>query len=342
MLEFWNRVIAKTPLTAKTAVNNMTISGIQEPDSERCILAPINSRTVLKITGPDSAKFMQGQFTCNLQEVNDSQFRMGACCNAKGRMIANFTLSKHNDTFLMAIDESLAKPIQAHLKKYKVFFKTEIQTSSYIMTGVKGSNASALLTDIFGGCPSEDFGQFSFDQGIVTQLPYNAGYEVWLAPESAEHIIEQLLSKASFGDDQFWPLNLIGHGLGQLTLENTETHIPQMLNLDLIGGISFNKGCYTGQEIVARMQYLGKSKRNMYLISVDAEAVVACEIFTADSKSAVGVIINAQTIGSTTTALAIMENKHIDAPLFLGENIGNSVELLSLPYNPKRHPQDTD
>ncbi|MFT6260656.1 MAG: folate-binding protein YgfZ [Bermanella sp.] len=339
MLEFWNLITTKKPFTA---ADQMIISGTQESNSELCVVAPIKNRTVLKIAGPDSAKFMQGQFTCNLQEINGTQFRLGACCNAKGRMIANFTLSKHGDEFLMAIDESLAEPLQTHLKKYKVFFKTEIQTSDYVMAGIKGLNASALLTDTLGGCPNQDFGQYSFDQGIVTQLPYNAGYEIWLAPESAEEIIEQLISKASFADDQFWPLNLITHGLGQLTLENTELHIPQMLNLDLIGGISFSKGCYTGQEIVARMQYLGKSKRNMYLVSVNAEVAIADEIFTADSKSAVGVIINAQTIGSASTALAVMENKHIGASLFLATNLGNSVQLLSLPYNPKNDSQDTD
>ncbi|MFT7109279.1 MAG: folate-binding protein YgfZ [Psychrobacter glaciei] len=342
MSEFWNRVIAKTPLTAQTTVEQLIVLAIKQTDPNPCVLAPIDNRTVLSITGPDSAKFMQGQFTCNLQEITDTQFRLGACCNAKGRMIANFTIGKHSDGFLMAIDKSLAEQLQAHLKKYKVFFKTEFQASNYVMAGIKGANASALLTNILGGCPTEDFGQYSFKQGIVTQLPYNAGYEVWLMPDSAEQIIEQLLSKALFADSQYWPLNLISNGLGQLTLENTEAHIPQMLNLALIGGISFNKGCYTGQEIVARMQYLGKSKRNMYLITVEGETPVGGEIFTADSKSAVGVIINAVTLGLTTTALAVIENKHIETPLFIPSNLGNSVELLSLPYNPKYHSQDKD
>jgi folate-binding protein YgfZ len=342
MSEFWNSVIAKTPLATQTTAEPLVSPGIKQTAPSPCVLAPINNRTVLTITGPDSAKFMQGQFTCNLQEINDKQFRLGACCNAKGRMIANFTIGKHSDEFLMAIDKSLAEPLQAHLKKYKVFFKTDIQASNYVMAGIKGASAAALLTDIVGGCPTEDFGQYSFEQGIVTQLPYNAGYELWLMPESAEHIIEQLLSKASFTDSQYWPMNLMSNGLGQLTLENTEAHIPQMLNLAIIGGISFNKGCYTGQEIVARMQYLGKSKRNMYLITVQAEASVGDEIFTADSKSAVGVIINAQTLGLTTTALAVIENKHTETPLFIAANLGNSVELLSLPYNPKYHPQDKD
>jgi folate-binding protein YgfZ len=338
MSELWNSVTAKTPLTAQTTVEPL----IKQTDPNPCVLAPINSRTVLSITGPDSAKFMQGQFTCNLQEITDIQFRLGACCNAKGRMLANFTICKHRNGFLMAIDKTLTEPLQAHLKKYKVFFKTEFQASNYVMAGIKGANASALLIDILGGCPTEDFGQYSFEQGIVTQLPYNAGYEVWLMPESAEQIIEQLLSKASFADSQYWPLNLITNGLGQLTLENTEAHIPQMLNLALIGGISFNKGCYTGQEIVARMQYLGKSKRNMYLITVRAEVSVGDEIFTAESKSAVGVIINAQTLGLTTTALAVIENRYTETPLFMASNLGNSVELLSLPYNPMYHSQDKD
>jgi folate-binding protein YgfZ len=332
MSDFWNPIIANTPITAT----------VDDNETAACTMAPIVNRTVLSISGPDSAKFMQGQFTCNIQEINGSQFSHGACCNAKGRMVANFTLSKHNDDYLMAIDESLADVLTAHLKKYKVFFKTDIQITDYVMVGVKGPSASTVLTQVLGGCPTGDFGQYSFDQGLITQLPFGAGYECWLSAETAQASIDTLLEYSHFADSQYWPLNFISHGLVQLTQKNSETYIPQMINLGEVGGISFNKGCYTGQEIVARMQYLGKVKRNTYLVAIKSESPMAGELFTADSKSTIGVIISSHTSAGTIKALAVIENKYVDTPLFLGTNQGIPVELLSLPYNPQNDPQNPD
>jgi folate-binding protein YgfZ len=332
MSDFWNPIIANTPITA----------AVDDNETAPCTLAPIVNRTVLSISGPDSAKFMQGQFTCNVQEIDQIRFRHGACCNAKGRMVANFTLSKHNDAYLMAIDESLADVLTAHLKKYKVFFKTDIQSTDYVMVGLKGPNASTVLTQVLGGCPTEDIGQYSFDQGLITHLPFGAGYECWLSAETAQASIDTLLEHSQFADSQYWPLNLISHGLVQLTHQNSETYIPQMINLGETGGISFNKGCYTGQEIVARMQYLGKVKRTTYLISVASEAHITDELFTSDSKSAIGVIISSSIFDGTTTALAVIENKYAETPLFFASNQGIPIELLSLPYSAKYDPLNTD
>lgn len=309
-----------------------------------CELFPITNRRVLSVQGVDSAKFMQGQFTCDINEITTSQYRHGACCNAKGRMVANFTLVKQGDDYLLALDTDAANALQAHLKKYMVFFKSDLNPTDYVMAGLKGPHAKDVLTKVFGGAPNEkhDYAQFSFEGGIVTQLPFQAGYEIWLSPEHANECIQTLLAHCSLSGSEQWLGNLIQHGLPLLTQASVETQIPQMINLAQIGGISFSKGCYTGQEIVARMQYLGKLKRHLYQISIQSGSIDSEDsLYTPDSKSPVGTIINAVKQGEASLALAVIEDKHLQNPLFADSDLGTAVELLSLPYNPQEDPQNT-
>lgn len=308
------------------------ISSAQQTKAQYSV-SPIINRQVLAVKGPDSAKFMQGQFTCNVATLNEESFTHGACCNAKGRMVANFTLVKQNDDFLLALDSSLADALQDHLKKYRVFFKCTFELSKYVMLGVKGPDAQKYLTEIFGGCPTDAFNQYAFEGGVIIQLPFEAGYELWISPEQASIKIPELVHNGSLNDAHAWPLNLIEHGLPQLTLANLEKHIPQMINLGVTGGVSFNKGCYTGQEIVARMQYLGKMKRHMYLLSIGNHDVVAGDdVYVENGTSPVGTIINSHNNGK---ALAVIEDKHLQSPLFIGSNLSIAAKLLSLPYDPK-------
>lgn len=301
-----------------------------------CAAYPIQNRTVLSLKGVDSAKFMQGQFSCDMNKVTHETFTHGACCNAKGRMVANFTIAKQEDDFLLAIDSSLAESLQNHLKKYMVFFKSTLAPSDYVLTGIKGDNAEAILTDVFGGCPAQAFAQYHFSGGLITQLPFDAGYELWLSPELAASKLPSVIERCAVLTHTAWPLNLISHGLPQLTLENLEAQIPQMLNLGLVGGISFSKGCYTGQEIVARMQYLGKMKRHMYRLDVKGTTIQpGDDVYTKDAKSPIGTVINCVTINGSCQALAVLEDKHLDSPLFIGSDLSTSAELLSLPYDPQ-------
>jgi folate-binding protein YgfZ len=335
MSDYWTATLAQTP-ESKAAEETL------------CTLYPITNRSVLLAHGVDTAKFMQGQFTCNLSEISETAFRHGACCNAKGRMVANFTLAKSNqdNAYLLALDSSMSEALQAHLKKYMVFFKSKLEATDYVMTGIKGEQACSLLTDMFGGCPNQDYGQYTFDGGLITQLPFNGGFEIWLTPEKAQKALPILMANTTLASVQSWPKNLIQTGLPQLTHANIEVHIPQMLNLALLQGISFNKGCYTGQEIIARMQYLGKMKRHMYLVSIQGfNTVSGCSLYTANAKSPVGTVINAVVNNDPdnvhTLALAVIEDKHLGAALFADSALGTAVELLSLPYDPQCDPQNT-
>ena len=298
---------------------------------------PIQDQQLITVTGPDSAKFMQGQFSCNLSEVTESQYRRGACCNAKGRMVTSFNLAKYGEDYLISMNEGLAETALAHLKKYMVFFKTQMTANDWVTVGIKGPKAESAISQIMGNTPDSDFAQVQSDKGIAIKLPFEAGYELWLEEASASTVLRELTSEYPLTHKTLWSENLITHGLAQLTPETTESLIPQMMNLGVTGGISFNKGCYTGQEIVARMQYLGKLKRHGYVFKASSSEIMSgAGIFTTDKESSIGEVVNVSPSGSSNESLifAVVEDKYLDYPLTANSSDGPSLELLSLPYDP--------
>ena len=327
MSDFW-AAIANTHVPSPVSLND---------NDNDTVLCPIVDQAVLSVSGADSAKFMQGQFTCNISNINQNTFRSGACCNPKGRMISSFNLAQKGDNeYLLCLNETLSESTQGHLKKYMVFFKSSMTTKPMILAGLKGPHAQAVIEQVFSQCPTEDFGQINHASGIIIKLPFNAGFELWLYPEQANTLIEELLksSKCILANDLAWPLNRIQHGLAQLTQTSIESFIPQMLNLGQTGAISFNKGCYTGQEIVARMQYLGKLKRHMYRAKVHSTETIelGTPIYSQNQETSVAEVVNVAITDTHSEFLMVLDAKYTQAPLFLGQNSGLPIELLSLPY----------
>jgi len=311
-----------------------------ESTSQGCTLYPIDDQSVLSISGPDSHKFMQGQFTCHLNDVSPNQYRPGACCNAKGRMVTSFNLLQIEEGhYLISMHASLTETTQNHLKKYMVFFKTQMQASEYVLAGLTGPNAGELLTAVFEQSPQAPFEQVHAKQSLVVKLPHEAGFMLYLHPDTAKDVLSEIAKSAELGTNERWNEGLIRHGLGYITQATSEAFIPQMLNLNQQGGISFNKGCYTGQEIVARMQYLGKLKRHMYRVAFDGTQNVNSgdDLFVSDKSSPAGQVVFATNLQQQAQALVVIEDKilsHIaNGELKIGPNRVQVKELLSLPYD---------
>lgn len=305
-----------------------------------CAVYPIEDQQVLSVIGPDSQKFMQGQFTCNLAEITTTQFRPGACCNAKGRMVTSFSLLQQaQDHYLLTLDASLTDITLNHLKKYMVFFKAQMQPAEYLMLGLQGIDAAAALTSVLGSAPAHDYEQISAHDCTVVKLPYGGGFQLWFDPSQDPAPLTQLLSQCTLSSQAKWNENLIRHGLGRVSALTSEAFIPQMMNLAQVGGVSFSKGCYTGQEIVARMQYLGKLKRHMYRLGFDTQTHVkpGDEIFVHGQNNPVGSVINAVNCDGQQQALVVFEDKALvklaEGAIYTGPDQANAKELLSLPYD---------
>ncbi len=305
-----------------------------------CAVYPIEDQQVLSIVGPDSKKFMQGQFTCNLNDISTTQFRLGACCNAKGRMVSSFSLLQQADgQYLLGLDASLSATTLNHLKKYMVFFKAQMQVADSVMAGIQGADASIMLASLFTQVPINDFDQTNENGHVLVKLPHGAGYQFWLDPSQAKDTLAQIISKCTLSTNNLWNENLIRHGIGHVSASTSEAFIPQMINFSQNGGVSFSKGCYTGQEIVARMQYLGKLKRHMYRLGFDSTSTINAgdDVFVTGQNNPVGVVVNSVNTGGQQQALVVLEDKALpklaDGAIIVGTNQAIAKELLSLPYD---------
>jgi len=220
---------------------------------------PLAHLAVLAVSGQDAAKLLQGQATCNIFEVSETQAKVGAFCNPKGRAIATFLLAKQADTYLLVLPLALLEAVKNRLQKYVLRSDVTLadRTNDLCLFGL-GRNEAAADARFAARC---DQNQVSI---ILASTPSRT-----LVLANPEHAITrwQDLVRQGYapGNSEDWRLLDLLAGLPWLSPATAEEHVPQMLNLDKLGGISFTKGCYTGQEIVARTHYLGKAKRALFL-----------------------------------------------------------------------------
>jgi len=249
----------------------------------------------LSITGRDAQKFLQGYVTCDLEKLEQEAMR-GAICNIKGRMVSNFLVCRIEDGLLLRLSRDLLDPTLEFLKKYIVFSKAEMQNKSdqYNCYGIWGNKLA------------EQSGDLPTDLMAITHTP--AGVAIKIADERFElWATDQHEAEA---DTKEWQRAEIDSGVIWVDSATSEEYIPQMLNLHNIEAISFDKGCYLGQEIVARMQYRGELKKRLHVaqLGVDSDArqddealAIGAKILNGDGKN-VGNIV-ARSSGSIALVL---------------------------------------
>lgn len=293
----------------------------------------LNHRDLLAISGKDSEVFLQGQLTCDLSALSSLDSCLGALCDNKGRVIASFTVWKLNDVFYLEMESGLADIAGSHLKKYSVFYKSDISklTDKFIRLGLIGSKARDILTDIFSEMPKnanqiiESEGQFLRLLDAETQR-----YELWISKtseESTEH--NKYTQSLIVGKPKDW--QLLDHNLGlyQLQSDDSGLYTPEELNYDLLGHISFTKGCYTGQEIVARMHYRGKAKKRLHRLLINSEQtpVKNMKITSAENKT-VGEIIAVIELASSQYQVLAIANDLIQQDLLIERLLQAKIHVI--------------
>lgn len=221
---------------------------------------PVAHLGVLTIAGKDAAKFLQGQITCNINDITDIKSSLGAICNPKGRAITTFLLVKNIDVFLMILPKELLASVKKRLQMY-------VLRSDAILTD--SSDQLCLIGLSYSVAQSDEIPEPLFEtsrQQENSVVNFQDRHLVIAEADNAQKFWSEQVNQGFQPDDsaQWRYLDIIS-GIPWLSAQTSEEFIPQMLNLDKLGGISFNKGCYTGQEIVARTHYLGKAKREMFL-----------------------------------------------------------------------------
>jgi hypothetical protein len=222
--------------------------------------------------------------------------------------------------------------------KYIIFSKAKLEETrdDWKPLAVWGSDAGTLLRQVFGSAPTERFGSTSADDHIIVQTD-EAGqrFECYLLDASKEERLQQIDSVMQRVTEAEWQALQITDGIARIEATTVEEFIPQTLNYDLTGHISFTKGCYTGQEVVARLHYRGKTKRRAYVAQVHAvdTYTAGTVLYEAGSGKNVGNLINSSITQDKTYVLVTATLEGVINGLHLGAIDGPLLTMGELPYS---------
>lgn len=300
---------------------------------------PLIHQRVLSVKGSDTEKFLQGQLTCDVTTTFSRGSSLGAHCNIKGHMLSLFRLLKRNqEEAWLRMSHDIFDSALTNLKKYIIFSKAEAEDISeqFAGVGVTGPGAQALIENLFGQSPSEDNGILPLSEGIVVRVPGDR-FEIWMEQSALTALLDKLPDEVSIGATNTWLLSEIDAGIPDLRAETQEDFIPQMINLQALEGVSFSKGCYTGQEIVTRLQHRGVLKKPMFIAEVTADSQpVPGQIISSPSSSTAGEILLSascdQNDNNRYRLLAVINKKAADEETLQISGTDAELTLLDLPY----------
>jgi tRNA-modifying protein YgfZ len=262
-------------------------------------LCDLSHLGLLEISGEDAVTFLQGQVTNDVKQLNGSNAHYTGYCTPKGRMLALFLAFAHNGHLHLQLPQALLEPIAKRLKMYVMRSKVSIKdcADSIIKLGLNGPEATQLLSAILPSLPTNDYDLVSTEIASVIKLPSLEGqtrYEVFTDAEHIDAIWNSLSEKCQLVGKACWDAIETNAGIPEVVATTQEQFVPQMINLDLLNGINFKKGCYTGQEIVARTHYLGSVKRRTFLANIASDVAPSAgdKVFDANN-SEVGQIVRA-------------------------------------------------
>ncbi len=263
------------------------------------VIVHLSHLGLMQIEGDDSLDFLQGQLTNDVRLLDGQHSQYAGYCTAKGRMLALFLAFAHAGHYhLMAPNEQMDGLIK-RLRMYVLRARVNIhdKRDEIIIFGLAGNQIATLLNSILGdGIPDQPHTMHTFTNATVLRLASeHPMYLLFTSASQSEALLTALLSSLTPVGKSAWDALNIQAGLPQVVQATQEAFVPQMLNLDALNGISFKKGCYTGQEIVARTHYLGTVKRRMQIAHINrALPVLPGQTITlAGSSEAIGMVVNA-------------------------------------------------
>lgn len=302
------------------------------------ILADLSHFSLIRFAGEDTQQFLNGQLSCDVNSLEPLRARYGSYSTPKGRMLATVLLWREATGFFMQLPGSVREATQKRLSMYILRSKVKAEDASgaHILIGVAGKDAGAILKPLFHELPAEPLALTSAEGASVLRLSADR-YQIIASPERAPALRDALGKDATPVEHAVWDWFDIKAGIPFITPATQEQLVPQMANLDLIGGVSFSKGCYPGQEIVARMHYLGRLKQRMYLANIEgAESPQPGDkVYSADrGEQASGMIVSAAPSpdgGSDVLAAIQIESVKGDAVHWKSLH-GPRLKFSELPY----------
>ena len=308
------------------------------PPPSTNFVSPLTDLGLIAATGEDAAKFLHSQLTNDVEHLGSGDARLAGYCSPKGRLLATFLMWKSADTVLLQLPREIQAAVQKRLQMFVLRAKAKLAdaTPDHVMLGLAGPLAAGVLQEWFPLLPSQPYAKVESEAGTLIREAGAPRYQ-WITTQTvAQQAWPTLVKTLQPVGSSAWRLSSIQAGTPQITLPTQEQFVPQMVNFEIIGGVNFKKGCYPGQEIVARSQYLGKLKRRTLLASIETtDAKAGMEVFSpADPEQPCGMIVNAelQSPGKFESLVEIKIAVMEAGSVHLGSASGPQLQFAPLPY----------
>jgi folate-binding protein YgfZ len=303
------------------------------------IVVPLTHLGLVGCSGEDAQTFLHSQLSNDVKQLNPDRSQYAAYCSAKGRVLANLLLWQEHNTYYLQLARSLLSSIQKRLAMFVLRAKVKLvdATEPRAVMGLAGGAAVSALREWIPALPLQAH-QVVHDPAVGTLIVLpGARFELIAEIESAKRMWDRLATVLTPVGTPCWEWLEIRNGIPLITPATQEQFVPQMVNMELIGAVNFQKGCYPGQEIVARTQYLGQLKRRMVLAHVGGDAMPqpGDELFNdAPEGQATGMVVNCQSApDGGYDLLAVVQTANITAgPLRFKSADGPELSIQSLPY----------
>jgi len=262
----------------------------------------LDNRALLKITGKDSKSFLQSQLSNDVNKLDNSSIQLSAYCQHQGKILVLFWLLRSKDDFLLSFPLDLIETVKNRLQMFILVSDVKIEdvTEKYLQLGLINENKADAYV-------------------LNDQL-------------SLMLVDSQSAEKFTFASRQYWDKACIDNLIPEVNSITTEKFVPQMLNLDIDEiGLSFTKGCYPGQEVVARLHYLGKAKRRLFVFKSVSEIKIGDDLFCPSSKSAraCGSVVFQVKFEADYFCLATLEVAHKDDQIYLNNEQGPTLTRIN-------------
>lgn len=301
------------------------------------VLADLSHYGLIALNGADAQSFLHAQITNDLRNLNDQAALFAAWLSAKGRMLANFLVMRQGDDILLMLPASLREAVQKRLGMFILRAQVKVRDASqeWVRLGIAGPDAAACVAETLGvALPEGIMGMAHAGHARVLRLGGDR-FDLFVAPDAAAALWRKLGQQARPVGASAWDWLLVNGGIPAVLPQTQDHFVPQMANMEILGGVSFNKGCYPGQEIVARSQYLGKVKRRLFLARVDQPAQPGDELFAPEpADQPCGLVANAAPApGGGWDVLAVALTPSVEAgEVHLKTREGAGLRFRPLPY----------
>ena len=305
-------------------------------EAKGSIMVDLSHYGLLSLEGEDATTFLQGQVTNDVKKLDGSHCHYSGYCSPKGRLLALFLAFARDGKLFLQFDRNLVEPIAKRLRMYVLRSKVVITdvSDTYVRLGIAGSEAHAALSACFTSVPESEYALTQEHETSLIRLPGSLPrYEIICPLQQAKTLWIKLVQHLTPASKADWDWHEIQAGIPEIVAATQEAFVPQMVNLDLLNGINFKKGCYTGQEIVARTHYLGKVKRRTHLahIACDASPFAGDEILDASGAAAGLVVRSAPSPEGGHDILAELRLESVATGGLSWQ--GKPLEMLPLPYS---------